>query len=504
TWGKMNSYRDRGVTCTSSDLLGRGGAAAQHTPFRNTPNGHPAPDPTDPMIQPRISVPKMGVRARIAEWPPRRAQSRESLLENGQTGGNYYDDCSTSSSVVSSDVRLVRGGVARMPQRRSKDVELRGGGCGGERGSPFNLRMFPPLRQRSNSEVTLSEQDENECRGGGGLVNRFREYGSTSSIDIQGIPDQSFFDMLNQFQQERPDQRSSAPVPLGELLRASESPPGIPVPSPPSPGPVDDRGTGRKDGTERVRKKSGGTESSLGTSSLFRKLRSSSRGELDGGKGESNEDRGGRVSTETSYKPWVCPKSFVHFDSQSILFDLHEAAAQRGFATQRRNTATGASAASTSVPKSSTTCVNDPIYSSIEDLTLSHDQDSTTPSLAMEPLNGPGAAHSSSPLLLSCPHFLNEIGGQKERNISFLGSLAEREVDGERESGRGCLRKSNASVSVLEVPREQQMTRMEKLQLYSIEHVDLGALYYRDYFHGKGTQVFNLMCKNEQKKKKIP
>ncbi|RVE64876.1 hypothetical protein OJAV_G00130250 [Oryzias javanicus] len=476
----MNSYRDRGVTCTSSDLLGGGGgAAAQHTPFRHTPNGHPAPDPTDPMIQPRISVPKMGVRARIAEWPPRRAQSRESLLENGQTGSNYYDDCSTSSSVVSSDVRLVRGGVARMPQRRSKDVELRGGGCGGERGSPFSLRMFPPLRQRSNSEVTLSEQDENEveCRGGGGLVNRFREYGSTSSIDIQGIPDQSILEIFTQLQQDRPDQRISGPVHL-------DSPPDVPVPSPPSPSPIDDRGTGRKDGTERVRKKSGGTESSLGTSSLFRKLRSSSRGELDGGKGESNEDRGYRGSAETSYKPWVCPKSFVHFDSQSIIFDLHEAAAQRGFATQRRNTTTGASAASTSLPKSSTVCVNDPIYSSIEDLTLSHDQGSTTPSLAMEPLNGPGA-HSSSPLLRSCPHFLNEIGGQKERNISFLGSLAEREVDGDRESGRGCLRKSNASVSVLEVSCEQQTTRMEKLQLYSIEHVDLGALYYRDYFHGK-------------------
>ncbi|KAF6736876.1 Signal-induced proliferation-associated 1-like protein 3 [Oryzias melastigma] len=102
----------------------------------------------------------------------------------------------------------------------------------------------------------------------------------------------------------------------------------------------------------------------------------------------------------------------------------------------------------------------------------------------MEPLNGPGA-HNSSQLLRSCPHFLNEIGGQKERNISFLGSLADREVDGERESGRGCLRRTNASVSVLEVSCEQQTTRMEKLQLYSIEHVDLGALYYRDYFHGK-------------------
>ena len=137
----------------------------QHTPFRHTPNGHPAPGLTDPAIQPRVSVPKMGVRARIAEWPPRRAQSRESLLENGQIANNRHgDDCSTSisSSVLSSDTGLVRGGVARLPRRRSKDVEFRGGGFGGERSSPLSLRVFPPLRQRSNSEVTLSEQDENE------------------------------------------------------------------------------------------------------------------------------------------------------------------------------------------------------------------------------------------------------------------------------------------------------------------------------------------------------
>lgn len=166
SWGAMNNYRDRGVTCTSSDLLdGGGGGLPQHTSFRHTPNGHLLPGPADLAMQPRISVPKMGVRARIAEWPPRRAQSRESLLENGQYGNNHHgDDCSTSlsSSVLSSDIGLVRGGVARLPRRRSKDVEFRGGGFGGERGSPLSLRVFPPLRQRSNSEVTLSEQDENE------------------------------------------------------------------------------------------------------------------------------------------------------------------------------------------------------------------------------------------------------------------------------------------------------------------------------------------------------
>lgn len=474
----MNSYRDRGVTCTSSDLLDGGvGGLPQQTPFRHTPNGHPAPGLTDPSTQPRISVPKMGVRARIAEWPPRRAQSRESLLENGNN--RHGDDGSNtiSSSVLSSDLGLVRGGVARLPRRRSKDVEYRGV-FGGERVPPFSLRVFPPLRQRSNSEVTLSEQDENEVevRGGGGMGTLFREYGSTSSIDIQGIPEQSFFDMLSQFHQERPDQRSSAPAPLRELLRAPD--PSTPFLSAPSPGPTggDDRGTGRKEGPERVRKKSGGTESSLGTSSLFRKLRSS-RGELDGGKGDTNDDG-------ASYKPWVCPKSFIHFDAQSILFDLHEAAAQRGYAAQRRNTATGASAASVSLSVSRSSAVNDPVYSSIEDLTMTLDPTSTTSCPGMDTLDGPPGVHGSSPLLLCCPHFLNETGGHGERNISFLSSSAERGGDG-GDGLRGWLRKSNASVSVLEVPVEMQVTRLERLKLYSIEHLDLGARYYRDYFHGK-------------------
>lgn len=328
-----------------------------------------------------------------------------------------------------------------------------------------------------------------ETRGDGGLGNRYREYGSTSSIDIQGIPDQSFFDMISQFRQEKPDQRSSAPIHLGELLRPPESPPTGLLPSAPSPGPTEDRETGRKDGTERVRKKSGGTESSLGTASLFRKLRSANRGELDGGKGETMEDRGVRGAMNASYKPWVCTKSFVHFDVQSILFDLHEAAAQRSFVTQRRNTATGASAASVSLSVSrSSASVNDPIYSSIEDLTLSLDQGSPMPSLGVDPLDGAGA-QSSSPLLLSCPHFLNETGGHGERNISFLSSSLERGGDGAGggDRGRGWLRRSNASISVVEVPPEEQAARLERLKLYSVEHVDLGARYYRDYFHGKGS-----------------
>ncbi|CAB1348560.1 unnamed protein product [Coregonus sp. 'balchen'] len=491
SWGTMNTYRDRGVTCTSSDLLEGGGGGGpgplltQHATFHLTPNGHPAPF-SDPATQSRVSVPKMGVRARIAEWPPRHAQSRESLLENGQGGNPHGDDPSTTTSSASfpiSEVGLVRGGVARLPRRRTKDVEFRGG-YRGERGSPIGLRAFPPLRQRSNSEVTLSEQDENEVEGRGG-ANLFREYGSTSSIDVQGITEQSFFDMLSQFHQERPDQRSTAHVRLGELLHTPNCPPSAPLPTGHSPTPRgEDGGMGRSE--NRVRKKSGGTESSLGTSSLFRKLRSSSRGELD--RGEAGEDGGGRNSTDTPYKPWLCPKSFVHYDAQSILFDLHEAAAHRTYVSQRRNTATGASAASVSlaVSRSSTLSGLDATYSSVEDLTLGLDPTAPAPSLGMDPLDGPPGGPSSSSLLLSCPHFRNETGGHGERNISFLSSSAER--GGEGGAGdivRGSLRRSNASVSVVEVPIEQQVTRMDRLKLYSIEHVDLGARYYRDYFHGK-------------------
>ncbi|KAL0972910.1 hypothetical protein UPYG_G00196320 [Umbra pygmaea] len=461
----MNTYRDRGVTCTSLDLLKRAGEPGpfitQHA-YHLTPNGHPSPS-SEPATLSRVSVPKMGVRARIAEWPPRRAQSRESLLENGQ-GSDQHDDVpsATLSTASISDAGLVRGGVARLPRRRAKDAEFRGG----DRGSPTGPRAFPPLRQRSNSEVTLSEQDENEVEGRGG-ASLFREYGSTSSIDVQGIPEQSFFDMLSQFHQERPDQRSTAPVRLGELLRTPDNPPtALSTEHSPTPTPRSDT---------RVRKKSGGTESSLGTASLFRKLRSSSRGELD--KGELGEDGGGHNSVDTPYKPWVCPKSFVHYDAQSILFDLHEAAAQRGYVALRRNTATGASAASVS-SQISTRSALDGNFSSVEDLTLGLEPIMPTASLGTEPVGA--LLGGSSHLLLSCPHFCNETGGHGERNVSFLSSSAER-------GGENCagLRRSNASVSVLEVPVEQQVTRLESLKLYSIEHVDLGALYYREYFHSK-------------------
>lgn len=398
----------------------------------------------------RVSVPKMGVRARISEWPPRREQSYESLQENGQ--------CAFPSSV---DRPSRTSALARMPWRRGRDAEfgeaMAAAGAAGFRGGLASASAFAPLRQRSSSEVTLSEQDESEAESRAGMI---REYGSTSSIDVQVIPELSILQMLSHLQQERPGQRG------GTMAQPEDTP---------------DSGTAvarEEKGETRVRKKSGGTESSLGTSSLFRKLRSSSRGEIVTGR-EADDCA---VEHGSSGPSWVCTRSFAHYDAQSILFDLLEASAQRGYQTQRRNTATGASAASVSLSASTRTLDLGGFESRFFGADETSGRDSASPA---------GPADSGSPLLLSCPHFLNETGGHIERNLSFLGGLAEHQREAGEGGGGGIAgrhwpRCSNASMSVLEVPPEQQALRLERLRLPCIEHVDLGARYYHDHFLGKG------------------
>lgn len=456
----MNMYRDTGVCATPL-------SQPLPPPHLRLPlhNGHSS---MGEPVQPRVSMPKMGVRARIAEWPPRRALSRESLLENGQ--GSYHD--------LSED-GLTHGALIRMPQRATRDGDfLESGGRLVVQCTPprFQTPGFAPLRQRSNSEITLSEQDETEVES-----HLFREYGSTSSINVQAVSEQSFFDMLSQFQQERPDQRSTAPAKFGELLgvptldgSASHAFASTPCPN--------DRPE------NRVRKKSGGTESSLGTSSLFRKLRSSSRGETETPRGDAEDAR----ALETlSSKPWLCVRSFAHYDAQSVLFDLHEAAACRSYAAQRRNTATGASAASSAASSAAVSLAVsralalggiEPSFSSTDDLSVRDLSESLT--LVLEQSEQAGSPSSQHQLLLSCPHFLNETGSFGERNVSFLSSWAERGESGVVEA-RLRPRCSNASVSILEASPEVQATRLERLQQHCIEHVDLGARYYQGHFFGK-------------------
>uniref|UniRef100_A0A8D1TD70 Signal-induced proliferation-associated 1-like protein 3 n=1 Tax=Sus scrofa TaxID=9823 RepID=A0A8D1TD70_PIG len=461
-------------------------------PVGESPAGAPTrPSPTTP------AVPKMGVRARVADWPPK----REALREQNNPSPSQDADGTKAAKAVHS-MRGIQNGqppASTPASSGSKDVEFQDGWPR----SPG--RAFLPLRHRSSSEITLSEcdaEDTAEPRGTRhpGALPLFREYGSTSSIDVQGVPEQSFFDILNEFRSEQPEALGAAT--LAGLLRAE---PGSHLAGGGSGAKGDARnGQPAKDSLlslppakekEKARKKParglGGGDAV--DSSIFRKLRSSkAEGEAARCPGEAEE---GRSPPETS-RPWVCQKSFAHFDVQSMLFDLNEAAANRASTAQRRNTTTGASAASATASLTASRAHSlgalDPAFTSTEDLNCK------------ENLEQDLGDDNSNDLLLSCPHFRNEIGGECERNVSFSRAAAGSPVGGGGGGGGGgegrpqepalSSYRTNASISVLEVPKEQQRTQSRPRQ-YSIEHVDLGARYYQDYFVGKDTYAKYIRCR---------
>uniref|UniRef100_A0A4W4E6U7 Rap-GAP domain-containing protein n=1 Tax=Electrophorus electricus TaxID=8005 RepID=A0A4W4E6U7_ELEEL len=127
---------------------------------------------------------------------------------------------------------------------------------------------------------------------------------------------------------------------------------------------------------------------------------------------------------------WV--RNFAHYDVQSILFDLLEAATNRD-------------------------SVGHPEHSLLDE--------------------GDG---NDNDLLLSCPHFRNEMGGEER-----VGLGSPRSCGGRWRS----LQSPNDAVSVLEEPRESHVKQQGKSN-YFIEHADLGARYYHKYFYMKDHQNF--------------
>ncbi|NXI24060.1 SI1L3 protein, partial [Sterrhoptilus dennistouni] len=340
----------------------------------------------------------MGVRARVAEWPP-----RSKTPKNPPKKSQIFPF--SSQSKPSHRLTL-------KPHQNPKEIEFQEGFLG------------VTLRQRSSSEVTLSECDPEEIPEKIHNPGLFREYGSTSSIDIQGIPEQSFFEMLNEFRTKNP--KFSSPK---SDFSASKS----------------DFSAAKSEEFSKPRRRCLKPDDSI-----FKKL-------LNPKDPEEPPQKAG--------KSWICRKSFAHFDVQSFFFE----AVSAGFAeNQRRNTTTGASAASAG---------SDFIFSSTEDLN------------SKENLEFDLGDDTSNELLLSCPHFRNEIGGGRgERDLSFVKSNS---AFSSSSSSSGFFmdsgnvgRPTNAGISVLEFPKEQQRNP-ERLSTSSLEHLDLGARYYRDYFHGK-------------------
>lgn len=491
-------------------------------------------------------VPKMGVRARVADWPPRKegggggvwhitvetdspsstttsssgsgSGDRERILgpergerseRGGGSGGSSGSGGGGSSGGVSavaahsnlsaklghlispqdsSMLRNIQNTLKNKMQSKGKDNRFLS--PDGYQGSP--RKGMRRIRQRSNSDITISELDgDNEGWSFSGWTPMHREYGSTSSIDKHGVSGESFFDMLKGYQSaEAPDQRSPAPERLSELLTvAPVKQAALDLPDGPL-GPI--KGSPASRLKEREKQLKRRSKSETGGESIFRKLRSV-KVEGDTSRAGSDVEDGGKVDESgPPPKPWVCQKGFAHFDVQSLLFDLNEAIQSRQAGSKRKNTTTGASAAAAASATSSLSSNQSGGYGS--------------PCGSQEELNTKeGTGHGTNPaldpgddksndLVLSCPCFRNEIGGEGERNICPVKQQGSIGSGGSSSSSSGSTEEApleatltshftNAGVAVLEAPKDGPSQHTDKSKRYIVEHVDLGAYYYRKYFY---------------------
>uniref|UniRef100_A0A8C2WP69 Signal-induced proliferation-associated 1 like 1 n=1 Tax=Cyclopterus lumpus TaxID=8103 RepID=A0A8C2WP69_CYCLU len=446
-------------------------------------------------------VPKMGVRARVADWPPRK---------DGGGGGVWHITVESDSPTVtahsnlsaklghlispqdSSMLRNIHNTLKNKMQSKGKDNRFLS--PDGYLGSP--RKGMRRIRQRSNSDITISELDVdgNEGWSFSGWTPMHREYGSTSSIDKHGVSGESFFDMLKGYQSfEAPDQRSPAPEKLTELLTvaptkqaALDLPDGAIGPARGSPA------SRLKEREKHLKRRS---KSETGGESIFRKLRSvkvegdTSRAGSDAEDGGKGDDGG------PPPKPWACQKGFAHFDVQSLLFDLNEVIHSRQSGSKRKNTTTGASAAAAASASATSSLASNQsgVYGS--------------PCGSQEELSkeGLGGGHGTNPaldpgddksndLVLSCPCFRNEIGGEGERNISSAKQPGSIGSGGSSSNSSGSTEDgpldatlttnfTNAGVAVLEAAKDGLSQHADRSKRYIVEHVDLGTYYYRKFFY---------------------
>uniref|UniRef100_A0A3P9L8R6 Signal-induced proliferation-associated 1 like 1 n=1 Tax=Oryzias latipes TaxID=8090 RepID=A0A3P9L8R6_ORYLA len=428
-------------------------------------------------------VPKMGVRARVADWPPRKDGGGGVWHITVETDSPSSTN-TTSSSGSGSDSSMLRNIHNTLKNKmQSKGKDNRFLSPDGYLGSP--RKGMRRIRQRSNSDITISELDGegNEGWSFSGWTPMHREYGSTSSIDKHGVSGESFFDMLKGYQShEAPDQRSPAPERLTELLTVAPiKQAALDLPDGPL-GPA--RGSPASRLKEREKHLKRRSKSETGGESIFRKLRSA---KVDGDTsrtGSDAEDGGRGDDSGPPPKPWVCQKGFAHFDVQSLLFDLNEAVHSRQSGGKRKNTTTGASAAAAASASATSSLSSNQSggYGSPCGSQEELSKDSLGGGNSTNPALDPGDDKSND-LVLSCPCFRNEIGGEGERNISASKQVGFSHTEEGPLETTLSTHFTNAGVAVLEAPKDGPGQHADRSKRYLIEHVDLGAYYYRKYFY---------------------
>ncbi|XP_065778380.1 signal-induced proliferation-associated 1-like protein 2 isoform X3 [Muntiacus reevesi] len=430
------------------------------------------------------AVPKMGVRARVSEWPPKKDCSKELTCKT-----LWESRSQTSYESVTSIIHNGQNDGSDGQQEEPLDLDfVEAKYTFGDIFVHSPQRGLHPIRQRSNSDVTISDidaedvLDQNAVNPNTGAA-LHREYGSTSSIDRQGLSGENFFAMLRGYRLENYDHKAMAPFGFPEFFPCDPAiSPSLHAAAQISRGEfvrisgLDYMDSALLLGRDRDKPFKRRLKSESVETSLFRKLRAV-KSEHETFK-FTCELEDGRL--ERGVRPWNCQRCFAHYDVQSILFNINEAMATRANVGRRKNITTGASAASqTQMPAGPPGSCDSPLGSK-EDLNSKENLDAD---------EGDG---KSNDLVLSCPYFRNETGGEGDRRIALSRANSSSFSSGESCSFESSLSShcTNAGVSVLEVPRENQPIHREKVKRYVIEHIDLGAYYYRKFFYGKEHQNY--------------
>lgn len=458
------------------------------------------PPPRSDNIHTSVStgVPKMGVRARVADWPPRKdltgvpwhSSAEAENTAGPSVGKNHIKLGSVMSPQDSSMLRNIHNTLRNRTQAMANNysTDTRYPNPGDYRSSAQRNPRNRRIRQRSNSDMTISEMEAPGDNGddwmphlGGKCSPLHREYGSTSSIHQHGVSGEGFFEVLKGYQGDKVDQRSPAPEKLEDMLKVGSKQ-----------ASVDLQGNTLECQPPKVKDKppKRRTKSETGGESIFRKLRNV-RGESDSPRAGFDSDEGRAEDVGPPPKPWVCQKGFAHYDVQSLLFDLNEVAHLRQVAVKRKNTTTGASAAA--------------VASATSTLSSTHSLPYSSPSGSQEELSSRSSPvldagdEQNNEMLLSCPCFRNEIGTDINGRGRLGGGYRAFVGGGAGESNTGTLggegnlyeisvntHCTNAGVAVLEGPKDGPSTLSEKAKQYIVEHVDLGAYYYRKFFYLRG------------------
>uniref|UniRef100_A0A671NPK0 Signal-induced proliferation-associated 1-like protein 2 n=1 Tax=Sinocyclocheilus anshuiensis TaxID=1608454 RepID=A0A671NPK0_9TELE len=426
------------------------------------------------------AVPKMGVRARVSDWPqkkdghgpPPRYESLMTTFQNGQPS------------------QLPENVVKQSPGSPPNPSFLEAKYGLGELLSHSPGKVHHALQKRSNSDVTISDigaedMDQTAVNPNTG-ANLHREYGSTSSINHQGLPDEGFFGNLKVFQPELSEQ-PSAPPPHGfpEFRRYEAAiSPSLQTAAQIARGDIlcipnysDYVDSSLFYSREREKSFLQRQKSEKGETSIFRRLKTmkSEQRQL------SEHDDCSRHGRPLSFQ-----RCFAHYDVQSVLFNISEAVTNRANLARQKNITTGASAASQhqigggmDSPDPMSICESP--LDSCEEL----GQKAST-----DPDEGDG---KSNGLVLSCPYFRNEIGGEGERKLSGPHNNVGDNYTIESTLSSHC---TNAGVSVLEMSRENYTSRenyavpRDCIKRYIIEHIDMGAYYYHKLFFSKEHQNY--------------